>query len=345
MAQKTPLLTVILPTYNIESYLRVCLDSVVNQTYKNLEIIIIDDNSSDGTPEIIKEYAANDDRIKTIFHKENQGPGNTRNEGLDMATGDYVTLMDHDDWQDLTKYEKMMAKANEYDVDFVVCNANEYKQNEGIYTQKPWLKQGSFLSASAIIDLKSWGNKGFFMNSFTPPWAKIIKKTIIDKHQIRFAGGDTLFDDMLFNFHLCISAEKAAYVPEVLYTHRFSITSISGNYRESGDVTIRDRLQTWHTLEDLCRQNNIDPRKLFQHFLKKLAKYAYRADNSEKYIAEIQAIINRLGMQKSDFPKRYRIYYQNVMRYSRLRRFIVCAIRQTKLKLQVIFGSKQEEKS
>ena len=92
------LLTVILPTYNIEQYLRQCLDSVVYQTYKNLEIIILDDNSADSTPEIIKEYAANDDRIKTVFHTKNHGPGNTRNEGLAMATGDYVTFMDHDDW-------------------------------------------------------------------------------------------------------------------------------------------------------------------------------------------------------------------------------------------------------
>ena len=90
-------ITVIIPVYNVEKFLRTCLDSVINQTYQNLEIICVNDGSTDSSPEILKEYFEKDDRI-IIINKENGGLSSARNAGLDAATGEYVAFLDSDDW-------------------------------------------------------------------------------------------------------------------------------------------------------------------------------------------------------------------------------------------------------
>ena len=105
--------SVIIPVYEEEKYLAECIESVINQTYKDLEIILIDDGSKDSCPQIINDYAARDNRIIAIY-KENEGAGPTRNVGIERATGDYVTFLDCDDWIELDIIEKMMNKALEY---------------------------------------------------------------------------------------------------------------------------------------------------------------------------------------------------------------------------------------
>ena len=112
-------ISVIIPVYNVEPYLRQCLDSVVNQTYKNLEIIIIDDGSPDNCGAICDEYAAKDKRIQVI-HKENCGLSAARNDGLARATGEWIAFVDSDDWCELDLYEKAIACAEKTDPDIVL---------------------------------------------------------------------------------------------------------------------------------------------------------------------------------------------------------------------------------
>ena len=101
------LISVIIPVYNVEKYLSQCLDSVINQTYKNLEIICVDDSSTDNSLEILKEYAQKDTRIKIIKNEKNLGLGLTRNEGVKVAKGEYIHFLDSDDWMNLNAYEKL----------------------------------------------------------------------------------------------------------------------------------------------------------------------------------------------------------------------------------------------
>ena len=113
-----PLISVIVPIYNTEKYLKKCLDSIINQTYKNLQIILIDDGSGDNSGEICDEYATKDSRIQVI-HKQNAGVTAARNDGLDMATGDYIGFVDSDDWIEPNMYEEMMANLIKTGADFV----------------------------------------------------------------------------------------------------------------------------------------------------------------------------------------------------------------------------------
>ena len=334
-------LSVIIPTYNIAPYLRPCLDSVVNQTYPHLEIIIIDDNSTDVTPEIIKEYAARDGRIKPVFHTANAGPGNTRNEGLTLATGDYVTFMDHDDWQELDKYEKMIARLEQTDADFVVCDAQEYNQSRGAFFTKPWGKNLRKKTQNQPFHIEHWAQKAVIINGYTAPWAKIVRRNMVEEHNICFSGGGNKSDDVLFHYHVCMVSKTFAYVPEALYTHRFFPTSISGQWREGGDAMFKDRLHTWYDIEKLCQKYSVNPQLPFSFFVKKLAIYAYRADSSTQFVNQAAALIAQLKMNVADFPPTYQKYYSNITRYNPVRRFLVRLVRFLKIQTRLVLWGRR----
>lgn len=112
------LLSVIIPVYNVEPYIRECVDSIINQTYKNLEIVLVDDGSPDNCGAICDEYAAKDSRVKVI-HQKNQRLGAARNNGRKIATGDYITFVDSDDWLHLETVKWCMDAIEEYELDVI----------------------------------------------------------------------------------------------------------------------------------------------------------------------------------------------------------------------------------
>ena len=118
--KKQPLISIIIPVYKVEKYLEKCVNSVINQTYKNLEIILIDDGSPDDCPAICDKLSKTDKRIKVI-HKTNSGVSASRNEGLKIATGEFVAFVDSDDWIDETMYERLINKQQEQNYDLVFC--------------------------------------------------------------------------------------------------------------------------------------------------------------------------------------------------------------------------------
>lgn len=123
-----PLVSIIVPVYNVEQYLPKCIESIINQTLSNIEIILVNDASTDSSGEIINEYAKKDKRITTI-HKQNGGQGSARNEGLKIAKGKYVGFVDSDDWIDKDMYESLVSKAIKEDSNLVVCNRRVYDVN------------------------------------------------------------------------------------------------------------------------------------------------------------------------------------------------------------------------
>ena len=167
------LISVIVPIYNVEEYLPRCIDSIINQTYKNLEIILVDDGSPDNCPKICDEYAKKDTRIKVI-HKQNGGVSSARNAGLDNATGSYISFVDSDDWIDQKLYELLVNVATKNQSEmvcsgFVDCYVDSNKQiircpnsNTVVFTDEQ------------ILD--NYYNQYF--PQFTVPWAKLYKSTI-----------------------------------------------------------------------------------------------------------------------------------------------------------------------
>ena len=130
--EEQALISVIIPIYGVEPYLRKCLDSVVNQTYQNLEIILVDDGSPDNCGAICDEYAAQDSRIKVI-HKPNGGVGSARNAGLDAVTGEWIGWVDPDDWVELDMFAYLLENALSYKADIAVCSHYELRQDGGTF--------------------------------------------------------------------------------------------------------------------------------------------------------------------------------------------------------------------
>ena len=116
------LISIIIPVYKVEKYLKRCVDSVIGQTYPNLQIILVDDGSPDNCPQICDEYAAQDKRIEVI-HQANAGVSNARNNGLKVAKGDYILFIDSDDYIAPDMCEKMLAFAQQTQADIVVCDS------------------------------------------------------------------------------------------------------------------------------------------------------------------------------------------------------------------------------
>ena len=303
--QETPLLTVIIPTYNIARYLRACLDSVVNQTYETLEIIIIDDNSTDATTGIIKDYAAADPRIKAVFHTRNHGPGNTRNEGLALATGDYVTFMDHDDWQALDKYEKMMAKAIEHDVDIVFCNAQEFDENSGKLNRHYYTLPKKGLAPNRLELIRDREKRGQLYLCLVPPWAKIVRRRLVEEHEVHFSENGNRFDDVLYHYHGCYFAKRVYFLDEILYTHRLFPESITGRAKVDRD-NLFDLLDTWKELENIFIRLNIPLVEVFPLYAKILSAFMYRVENWREFAEQANSIADELGVKEEHVPETHK---------------------------------------
>ena len=128
----TEKITVIVPVYNVENYLNKCLDSILKQTYQNLEIIVVNDGSTDNSGTICQEYAQKDNRIVYI-EKDNGGLSDARNAGLDRMTGSYVTFVDSDDWIEQDYVEVLYNKLTEYQADIAVGNYYSFNESEGMF--------------------------------------------------------------------------------------------------------------------------------------------------------------------------------------------------------------------
>lgn len=216
-----PLISVIVPVYKVEQYLDECVQSIINQTYKNLEIILVDDGSPDRCPEMCDEYARQDSRIKVI-HKENGGLSSARNAGLDVATGEYIGFVDSDDFIDKEMYEKLL---------------NAFKGGEAIFAAK--CNHIRFANGQ-FIPQKWWPNKidcilppeKFLLSIVSDNVSHIVWDMLIQRKNmyVRFAEGKSN-EDLLFNYHLGYYVEKhnlsLRLLTEELYFYRDIEGSIS----------------------------------------------------------------------------------------------------------------------
>ena len=126
-----PLISVIVPIYKVEEYLDRCVESLINQTYKNLEIILVDDGSPDNCPQMCEAWAQKDSRIKVV-HKENGGLSDARNAGFEVATGDIISFIDSDDWIEPEMFETMLSQMEKDDSDIVSCGVNWVEENGSV---------------------------------------------------------------------------------------------------------------------------------------------------------------------------------------------------------------------
>ena len=207
-------LSVIIPIYNSESYLREAIDSVINQTLSEIEIICINDGSTDNSLEIINEYAAKDERLKVI-DKPNEGYGKTINRGLDEAKGEFAAVFEPDDILDKTIYEKLYAIAEKENLDVVKCNFFNY------WSQKNKKKKSGLVSRCAKKHPFCPKDNLKIFTAHASIWAGIYRKSFLDENNIRLletAGAS--YQDMGFTFKVLATVDKMYLLDEALLYYR-----------------------------------------------------------------------------------------------------------------------------
>ena len=230
---KGKLISAIIPVYNVEKYLIQCLDSVVRQTYKDLEIILVDDGSADNSGYICDEYASKDNRIKVI-HKENGGLSSARNVALDNANGDYIAFVDSDDYLSLDAFEKAISKLEETKAD--ACIFSHYTTNgiEKIAHKLPLDKEiydkESLLSEVLPLFIGQKNSNEKPLLGFV--WRQIFRRDAIGN--LRFRSEREYFaEDVVFDLEFYVNAKNLCVINEPLYYYRYVDSSLSNKYREN----------------------------------------------------------------------------------------------------------------
>lgn len=251
--------SVIVPIYNVEKFLRQCLDSIVNQTYRDLEIFLIDDGSPDNCGEICDEYAAIDNRI-IVIHKENAGVSAARNDGIDRATGKWIMFVDPDDWLELDCCSRVIeiAKRNETDI---IYFQREDNSEEGSVAYKLPKSKSRVLD---VTDLKRLqfdnlaGNCESFGFASASPWGILYNKDFLKKNRCSFPLGVKRRQDLLFNLYCLEYAQSAYYFDYVGYHYRLRNASICRRYnRNMMDILldylgkIEEFVTAFHNKDDL----------------------------------------------------------------------------------------------
>ena len=250
----TPTISVIVPVYNAEKYLRRCIDSVLAQTYTDFELLLIDDGSKDSSGTICDEYAAQDTRVR-VFHKENGGVSSARNVGLDNARGEWVTFVDSDDWisKDYLEELAMHSDSDLVIADFVV-------EGEGQWNEVLPVGQWQGKDLSGIIE------RDVALARFTAPWCKLLKESLIG--QIRFYTELTTQEDALFMFRYLCVVQNIQILAQKGYHYNREMSGTLSKSLEGNHFQFYDYL---HLLEPIIsgleNRYEISRQKLVQHIM------------------------------------------------------------------------------
>ncbi|RAP52088.1 MAG: hypothetical protein BZ137_09215 [Methanosphaera sp. rholeuAM130] len=285
--------SVIIPVYNVEEYLDECISSVLNQSLQDIEIICVNDGSTDNSLNILKSYADKDKRIR-IVDKDNAGYGHSMNIGMDLASGEYIGIVESDDYVLPEMFEYLYSYAKEYDLDFVKSNFNRfYGENEDITKQ---FNKIAFEDNNYNIILKPSENKEcfrFIMNT----WSGIYKTNFLRKYNIRHhETSGASFQDNGFWFKANIYAEKTMYLPEAYYMNR----------RDNPNSSVNDEKKVYcankefKLIYDYLDENNLKDEFLDVYNLKRFHNYMFTLERIHpKYRKEyIKAISDEFKQSK-----------------------------------------------
>jgi glycosyltransferase involved in cell wall biosynthesis len=245
MDTKDPLVTIIIPVYNAEKYIEQCVSSIIDQTYRNIEVVLVNDGSKDNSAFICDELALKDKRI-TVIHKENGGASDARNAGLKKARGEWVIFEDSDDyWDNPEGLEKLVkySQGLNYSTDFIIFNYSRYFQKENILQKRPDYSDKLLNSSDKEDKIKL-----LFKNSFipAPPWGKMLRADFLKERDIDFIKGTTAED---ISWFICL-LEKC---------QNFSFTNIRFHvYRKQvpGAITNTFSAQKYQNLFSIVEQES-----------------------------------------------------------------------------------------
>ncbi|MGN1420917.1 MAG: glycosyltransferase family 2 protein [Eubacterium sp.] len=289
------MISVIVPIYKVEKYINQCVDSIISQTYRDLEIILVDDGSPDNCPSICDEYAKQDIRIKVV-HKENRGLMSARQAGLKVATGDYIGFVDGDDWIEPDMYESFAELIEKYNPDMAVCEFfysspnNKDVSNQSL--NKPFYNKSDLQSEVYPTMLFTGEYYNFGVNPCC--WSKVFKKGLLEKNLYNVTTDIRMGEDAAFTYPCLLEAESVCYVNKPLYNYRINPESMTNSY----DSRLEDTILIPYDILKSCFEKYNDRQLMSQldNYLFYLLNIMIRnevSQNNKKGSAEIRKTIGK----------------------------------------------------
>ncbi len=275
-----PLISIIVPVYNVEQYLDKCVESIVNQTYPNLEIILVDDGSSDSCPALCDKWERSDSRV-IVIHKDNGGVSSARNAALEVSSGDYLGFVDSDDYIEPDMYENLIDSIKQNKSDVAVCG---FKYKDNCFS----FKNNAVISSSEA-KIMMFNNRDF--PSFEGySCNKLYSARIIQGNKIRFNEKYLICEDTLFNFSVFDYSDKISLVNCCGYNYQYRSSSASNNFDEklnlgileiteyflnNSDSVLKDEVMSWSIKFWIGKADNLiksDDKSKFKKVIRPLLK-------------------------------------------------------------------------
>lgn len=329
-------LSVVVPVYNVEKYIGQMIESLQRQTLTDLQIILVDDGSPDGSGAICDAYAAADPRIQVI-HKPNGGVGAARNDGLDAATGEWIVFCDSDDWVELDAFEKLVQAGEKAGADVVFGDANlvsgghiqntQFYKDEFVTSDRQRLDQliAADFSRTYCFDPPA-GGPAF---GYGGPWNKVVRRRLLLDNDIRFdLRVKGIFDDLLYTAYIFAAAKTVAYVHVPVYNYRLLGSSITHTYK-AGLLQINEAIfASWQEFMDKYGQDGRFLKPYYANVLRRfkstLGLYFFSKKNEKPFRAqcrELKALMDtepyRTALAEVDSAKIHNQYDKLIWRASK----------------------------
>ncbi len=246
-------ISVIIPIYNVEKYLEKCINSILHQTYKLIEIICVDDGSTDASGEICDEFAKLDSRI-VVIHKENGGISSALNVGLSIARGDFVTVVGADDWLELNMYEMLVAEIISGEIDMVACGFFKHFEDKCLKIKNELPVPRTPMSAQEFLQYVYIRDKYQAVSTYLV--LKLFRLEVIKENDLWFREDIRIGEDVIFLAQFLVCARKICYIDTPLYYYRQHTQSVMHNFEKRLDGF--QSCVAYQTVIDLFQEKGID---------------------------------------------------------------------------------------
>lgn len=298
------LVSIITPCYNAVNYLERCLKSCINQTYKNIEIICINDGSTDGTLELLNKFSDIDNRIK-IIDKFNEGVNDARKDGIKFSKGEFIVFLDSDDWIDESLIEKCLKKCIKYDLDILIFNY--------FYVKKEIIVKNKFPN---IRNVQEDLLKSIFIGDINPSlWNKIYKKKFLEKKLIELPKNLNYAEDLAIIATLAMSKPKISYINEYLYYY----VATEGSITNSINNKVLDVAKAVEIIKNELIENRLyEKYKEEFEFLSYMHNFRYRASDIFRYKSDYNKVlyntwrVQGINIRKNKYYKKERYELGNI---------------------------------
>lgn len=289
------MISIIVPIYKVENFINKCVDSIISQTYRDLEIILVDDGSPDKCPAICDEYANADKRVKVI-HKQNGGLIAARKSGLDVATGEYVCFVDGDDWIEPDMYEHIANEIQKNHSDCVITQFyysyedREEKSNYKLY--KPLYNREEL--EKEVFPTMLFDGRFYRFGIYPCCWTKVFKRELIEKHIYDVDDRIRMGEDIAFTYPCLMECQSVSFIDLPLYHYRQNPDSMTASY----DQYLQDIYTLpYESIFQKSKELNIDLSKQLPYYLLYMANFVIRNEASKanpKTKKESNAVIKAL---------------------------------------------------